>query len=103
MIALLLAVVLQVDAGVEPQIVSVHHGDVYLDLPDGGYSDAPLKLGSSVCMDEPTAIALGKSKAQARGEHSVGPEVDTSTVLKVGLVMFVVGALAGGAVVAVLK
>lgn len=65
---LLVMLTAEPDAGFEPVIYSVHHGTVWLDTADGGFSDAPVALGSSVCMDEPTARWVAGRKADGRAE-----------------------------------
>lgn len=106
MIGLVLAAVLaadagtELDAGFEPVIYSVHHGEAYLDAPDGGFKSPPILLPSSVCMDEPTAKWVGKNKATSRGEASVDP---TPIMLQMAGVAFAIGMLAGGALVAIFK
>jgi hypothetical protein len=91
------------DAGFVPVVLDVNQGDLWLNLPDGGVDDAPRRVLGGTWMDDETTLHVAKGKAQLRGEHTVGPDVDLRTVLIVGAVMFVVGGLAGGAVVLVLK
>lgn len=66
----LVAVLASADAGFEPVIYSVHHGEVFLDAPDGGARDAPIALGSSTCMDEATTRWIAGHKADSRAQAS---------------------------------
>lgn len=105
MISAALALLLSTsDAGFEPVILDVHHGEVFLSQQnDAGYSDAPLKIGSSVCMDEATAEWVAGNKARSRGRASVGPAIDTQTLFWISAIMFAIGILGGGILVAVFK
>jgi hypothetical protein len=105
MLAQALALVLAVDAGMpdagfQPVVLDVHHGELWLTRADGGASDAPAKVHGGIWMDDDTTVWLGQKKAWSRGVESVGPEVDTKTLTLVGAVLFAIGVFAGGIAVA---
>lgn len=87
------------DAGFEPVVLDVHHGEVFTTLADGGSSDAPTALVGGTYMDDATTMWVAENKARARGAASVGPDVDLRTVTIVGAVMFGLGVIVGGALV----
>lgn len=75
MLALVVALALsQADAGFSPVVLSVHHGEVHLDLPDGGFEAQPTLVPSGVFMDEATASWVAQQKARARAEQQVKEE-----------------------------
>lgn len=103
MIGLLVATLLTADvgtadAGFEPIVLDVAYGNLFLHTADGGTSDAPVRVKSGTFMDDDTTLWVSKNKARARAEAAVGPEVDKGTLWLVGVVMYVIGVVSGGAI-----
>lgn len=94
MLGLALAVVLcAADAGFDPVVLDVHHGEVYLTTSDGGAELEPTLVPSGTYMDNATTQWVAENKARSRGQASVGPEIDRRTLFWVGGTFFVLGCL----------
>lgn len=99
LVTLVLAAVLAADGGLpdggEYVVLDVNRAELWLNLPDGGISDAPLAVVGGVWQDDDALMHNAKDKAEHRGEKTVLPDIDVKTLTLVGAVMFGIGVALG--------
>lgn len=99
MISLVLAAVLAADGGLpdggEYVVLDVNHGALWLNLPDGGVTDAPVLVQGGAYQDDDALMHSGKKAAFGRAALEVPPDVETKTVLLIAGAMLLIGVLAG--------